>query len=260
MQLWTHLANTWGRRPALLLATCLTALLGMTNGFPRSFSVLLILRILVGMLNGQCGITKNYLSELCDESTEATAFAFVGLSWQIGWCAAAVAGGYFAHAERTFPSLAGWPLIAVHPYALPFLAVAVPPLVGVVLGMRHLPETLPYSRRGWRKPELPKIDRWTADMWRILKIWAMMILTNTAFQAVIPLFFFAPVTSGGLGAPTSSIGRRVSCQSLHGAEHIDLQDCGTHCGHLQLSLWSSQVCRASRLKAMLTESFSLSLC
>lgn len=193
----------------MLTATALTALLGLTNGFPRSFGMLLFLRILVGLMNGQSAMSKNYMSELCDESSEASSFAFVGLSWQVGWCAAAAAGGYLAHAERTFPSLGGLPLVSNHPYALPFLVMAVPPLLAVWIGYYSLPETLPAHRMGRKKFGRPKFEEWTPDMWNILKIWGMMILTNTAFQALLPLFFFAPISAGGLGASTSSIGERV---------------------------------------------------
>ena len=210
-QYWSHLSDTRGRRPVLLIATLLTALAGMPLGFPRSFLVLFCLRILVGLLNGQSAMIKNYLSEICDETNEASAFAIQSLSWQIGWCASAVAGGYLAHAERTFPSLEGWDLVMKHPYALPFLVVAIPPVLAVALGYFVLPETKPQSQRDSNKKfEWPSTKEWTDDMWRILKIWGMMVITNTAFQAVIPLFLFAPVAAGGLGAPTSSIGQSIS--------------------------------------------------
>lgn len=178
----------------------------MTLGFPRSFVALLILRTLVGLLNGQCGTIKNYISEICDKSNEASAFALQSLAWQFGWCLSAIAGGYLAHAERTFPSLASWALVREYPYALPFLAVAVLPLLGTLLGLYVLPETRPPQYRLRKEFKLPSVRRWTSDMWRIMRLWCMMVLVNTAFQALAPLFLFAPVEAGGLGAPTTTIG------------------------------------------------------
>ena len=75
LQAWTNLSESYGRRPILIYTTALTAGVGMTLGFPRSFVVLLVLRTLVGLLNGQCGTIKNYISEICDETNEAFAFS-----------------------------------------------------------------------------------------------------------------------------------------------------------------------------------------
>ena len=216
----------------MLIATLLTALVGSTIGFPRSLTVLLILRILAGLLNGQSAMIKNYLSEICDETNEAAAFAACGLSWQMGWCASAVAGGYLAHAERTVPSLASWEIVKNHPYALPFLVVAIPPILGVAMGYRVLPETKPPHQRDVNKKfELPNTKEWTPDLWRILKIWSMMITVNVSFQAVIPLFLFAPVAAGGLGAPTSSIGGLFRLCSQYFLKRVCVKAVGTLFGH-----------------------------
>ena len=181
----------------------------MTLGFPRSFVVLLVLRTLVGLLNGQCGTIKNYISEICDETNEAFAFSVQSLAWQSGWCLSAMAGGYLAHAERSFPNLASWSFVTTYPYALPFLTVAVLPLLATVLGFFVLMETKPrcaQKQTSFKFFTLPRLREWTPDMYRIMKVHCMMVLTNTAFQALAPLFLFTPVEAGGLGAPTTAIG------------------------------------------------------
>lgn len=164
----------------------------------------------------QAAIAKTYFSELSDETNEATAFSVMSLAWQIGWCLAAMAGGYLNHAERLFPSLSGSDFIRTYPYALPFLAVAVPPILSVTLGYFVLPETL--ERRPMTDGELQESSGkgagltadWTPHMWQAVKMWSMLVCTNVSFQATLPLFLFTPVGAGGLGIGSEAIGTRSS--------------------------------------------------
>jgi hypothetical protein len=144
------------------------------------------------------------MSELVDKDNEATAFAFVGLAWQTGWCLAAIAGGYLSHPERHFPALQEISLIREYPYGLVTMSMAILPIMAVYFGFDHMKETLTTSKTT-RVASQSQI-RWTSEMWQAFQIFTSLCLCNVTFQACLPLFFYAPVASGGLGLSTASIG------------------------------------------------------
>ena len=175
------------------------------------------------LVSSQAGVSKNYLAELVDESNQAAAFSLMSLAWQVGWCIAAIAGGYLSHAERAFPSLTDWPLVRDHPYALPFIAVAVPPMLSVVLGYFALQETLRPGTANAKtaaalKEEAPPAGGhffgWTPNMWKTLRLWCIGVVINNSFQATLPLLVFAPVHAGGLGLGSRAIGGRLRGRRL----------------------------------------------
>ncbi|CAD6580496.1 MAG: hypothetical protein CYPHOPRED_001235 [Cyphobasidiales sp. Tagirdzhanova-0007] len=208
---WIRLADKYGRRPVLLGSTLATAFFGALVGFPRSFIGLLVLRVLTGLTNGQAGVSKTYLSELVDETNEATAFSLQSLAWQVGWCIAALVGGYLAHLERNIPSAGKAAFILEHPYALPTISMAIPPILSVLLGYFVLVETVEPSAGGKNSYEV--IVSWTTPMWDGIKIFSTLCAVNIAFQACLPLFFYAPVKVGGLGLPTKGIGLWYACRA-----------------------------------------------
>lgn len=195
--------------------------MGLLVGFPRSFGTLLVLRFLAGFWNGwvlggglvidssgdwdlfrsQAAVAKTYLSELADESNQASAFAIQSLGWQIGWSLAGLAGGWLSHVERTFPSLYDNEFILKYPYALGPLVASIAPLVSIVVGLFIMRETLPV---GGFTARLDLDD----DMWNALKIWVTMVSCNICYMCTMPLFLFAPVVSGGMGLSSRAIGAR----------------------------------------------------
>ena len=134
----------------------------------------------------------------------------MSLAWQVGWCIAALAGGYLSHPERRFSALRESEFLRQNPYALPTFTMAIAPLLSVALGFFVLKETLEPSSKDKNLATTRKIT-WTNTMWAGLRIFATLCTVNIAFQACLPLFFYAPVEAGGLGLPTSAIGQtRVS--------------------------------------------------
>ncbi|KAL7006455.1 hypothetical protein EMMF5_003876 [Cystobasidiomycetes sp. EMM_F5] len=50
--IWIYVANTYGRRPAMIPSTVACALVGATFGFTKAYLAMIVIRIMTGVLNG----------------------------------------------------------------------------------------------------------------------------------------------------------------------------------------------------------------
>jgi MFS family permease len=96
---WGRLADRYGRRPIMLVGLLGTVLSMCLFAFAVSFEMACTARFLWGALNGNIGVGKTYLSEITDDSNQARAFAWLGVSWW--YCAARWTGiGWLSCAAR----------------------------------------------------------------------------------------------------------------------------------------------------------------
>lgn len=155
VHIWSHLSDKYGRKPILLISVGANCLLSSTFGFSRSYKMLLLIRFLMGLAkSGQAATTKVMLAESADGTQLARGFALLGLGWQSGALAAPALGGMLAKPAHTLPALFKGGIFDRYPYALPSLAVAVPPAIIVLLSIPLMRETHPK----YRKQKLSSIE------------------------------------------------------------------------------------------------------
>ena len=68
---WGMMSDVIGRRPCLLAGIVGTLLAVVMFGMSTSFGMAVAARLLWGALNGNIGVVKTYMSEICDDSTQA---------------------------------------------------------------------------------------------------------------------------------------------------------------------------------------------
>lgn len=73
-----------GRKPVILLGLCGVALSTTLFGLARSFWWAVISRSLAGALSGNSAVVQSVIGEITDETNQAQAFPFTGVSWSLG--------------------------------------------------------------------------------------------------------------------------------------------------------------------------------
>ena len=81
---WGWASDAFGRRPCLLAGILGTLSSVLCFGFSSSFEQALAARFLWGVLNGNSGVAKTYMSEICDDSTQARGMAIIAAQGGLG--------------------------------------------------------------------------------------------------------------------------------------------------------------------------------
>lgn len=79
--IWGTLSDIFGRKIALLLSLIGNAFILFIFGFGDSYVYVLIFRFIWGVFDEITGVAKTVLSEVCDDSNQATGFAITGISF-----------------------------------------------------------------------------------------------------------------------------------------------------------------------------------
>lgn len=144
---WGYLADHWGRRPVLLVGMLGTCGSVACFGFSSSFAQALLSRFAWGLLNGNIGVAKTYMSEICDDSNQARGMALIAAQGGFGRLTGPAVGGYLAEPAAQYPELfRGIAVLEAYPYALPCLVGAAIAILTFAGAACSLQETLP-SRR-----------------------------------------------------------------------------------------------------------------
>ena len=150
---WGYASDKIGRRPCLLAGILGTMASVMLFGFSSSFAMACVARFLWGALNGNIGVAKTYMSEICDDSTQARGMALIAMQGGFGRLIGPAIGGLLSQPAQQYPSVfGGVQLLVLFPYALPCLVCTSLAMCGFVGAACSLQETLPIERRprSWR--------------------------------------------------------------------------------------------------------------
>eukprot|EP01125_Pyxidicula_operculata_P014262 TRINITY_DN4749_c0_g1_i1.p1 TRINITY_DN4749_c0_g1~~TRINITY_DN4749_c0_g1_i1.p1 ORF type:complete len:483 (+),score=98.83 TRINITY_DN4749_c0_g1_i1:39-1487(+) len=140
---WGMLADKWGRKPVLLYSLMATALCSFLFGWSNSLWFAIGTRGLFGLLNAAAGVCRTYLEEILDDSNRARGFSFNGMSWGVGIALGPLIGGLLSNPHDKVPHIFPEGTLFYHyPYLLPCLATSIVSLIGFVLGLVYLDETL----------------------------------------------------------------------------------------------------------------------
>ena len=144
---WGLLSDRIGRRPVLLIGLCGNAVTCALFGLSKTFYYALGLRMLSGLLNGNVAVVKSMLGEITDDSNRGTAFAIWESAFGIGTIVGPVIGGFLVDPAKQFPYLFGnSEFLKTYPYFLPCLVSSIVSVIGAVMGLFYLEETLKPTR------------------------------------------------------------------------------------------------------------------
>ncbi len=95
-------------------------------------------------MNGNIGVAKAYLSDICDDSNQARAFSFLGVTGGIGKLVSPALGGLLAKPAVSWPTVfSPSGLFGTYPYLLPCLVGAGVSLISLICSILWLEESIP---------------------------------------------------------------------------------------------------------------------
>ena len=182
--LWGRFSDRYGRRPAILLGLCTSAVAFVIFGFANSLTLLLVTRLVQGIGGGTTGVLQAYVAD---------AFAPGDRSKAFGWLSAATAAGVMIG-----------PVIGSLSFGLgpeyPGLIAAGLCLLNIVFAWRWLPESprheersaeeeepVPAVRRSVRAAMVEVLTKPRREVPRLIWIYSVGMLGFMSMTAVMPL-------------------------------------------------------------------------
>ncbi|XP_065901217.1 uncharacterized protein [Dysidea avara] len=139
--MWGWLADVIGRRPAMLLSITGTIISFTLFGFSENFAWAVCVRLLLGLLDGIMGISKTYLSEICDNTNQAKGFALMATMNGFARLIGSLTGGFLARPASKYPFF-DVPFFCQFPYFLPCMVGVAVSMISLVVAILFLNETL----------------------------------------------------------------------------------------------------------------------
>ncbi|KAG1781009.1 major facilitator superfamily domain-containing protein [Suillus placidus] len=237
---WSRLSDYIGRKPVLLIGLFGLSLSMICFGLSKTFWSLVISRCLNGALNGNIGVMKSMTAEMTDSTNMAHAWAFIPLAWSSGSTLGPLIGGELARPADRFPNIfGGSEFLKEYPYFLPCAVPAIVSALTWIVIFLYLKETttpqinisqlLPWKKRKViPSPALgpPPVSSSINDkpvpiralfVRRVLVAtgsYAGIALIDIAFRTVQPVFYSTPISLGGLGLDTPTIGTILAVQGI----------------------------------------------
>ncbi|KAI9250000.1 major facilitator superfamily domain-containing protein [Sporodiniella umbellata] len=225
---WGKISDRYGRRPALLCGLVGNAVSSCMFGLSKSLWWAIGSRALCGIMNGNNGVARSFLSEITDNTNKARAFSMFGFCWGMGMIASPAIGGYLNHPVTNFPKLFGWSqFLKDYPYFLPCFVSALLTSFGFIVAFFFLEESNPNVLNNKSSEEqttlLSKDDDPTqpTGLRRITKTTLLVIagyvqfaFYSMIFEEVLPLYFTAPSYAGGLGVTSTEFAGALAVMGI----------------------------------------------
>lgn len=147
--LWGAASDRYGRKPIILFGLFNTMWTMLLWGFSVNLPMALTARALQGLTNGNVGILRTTVAELCPwKELQPRAFSIMPLVYTVGAIFGPTLGGALSNPLRVDPRKPrGSKFLEHFPYILPNIAAAAFFTIGIVVGWLFLKETLE-SKRG----------------------------------------------------------------------------------------------------------------
>lgn len=141
---WGRASDVWGRKPVILIGLVNTMVTSLLWGFSTSLPMALVARALSGAGNGNVGIIRTMVAEMCPwKELQPRAFSIMPLVFNIGSVIGPAIGGALSNPLRRPPDAPrGDSFFERYPYALPNLVAACFFFTGIFTGIFFLHETL----------------------------------------------------------------------------------------------------------------------
>ncbi|KIJ65124.1 hypothetical protein HYDPIDRAFT_111019 [Hydnomerulius pinastri MD-312] len=240
---WSRISDRIGRKPVLLIGLFGLSISMYCFGLAKTFWGLILSRCFNGALNGNIGVMRSMIAEITDSTNVAEAFAYLPFTWSAGTTLGPLIGGSLSHPAERFPSLFGnLDFFKEYPY---FLPCAVPATVSALCWATtyiFLDETVKTStpvtklfrpRKESGSPASSVTDSPISSSSSVSSdgiqpdnsdkplplrgvlvprvilassSYAAIALVDIAFRTVQPVYYATPVSMGGLGLDTPTIG------------------------------------------------------
>lgn len=130
---WGSLSDRIGRKPPVVMGVLGSAVGMVVLGISTSYSQAVAGRAISGLLTGNVGILKSFLTEITDDSNRGHGFSLMSLGWSLGTILGPLAGGVLAYPAVKYPGVfAQDGIFAEHAFLLPcLLCVACNVLTGL---------------------------------------------------------------------------------------------------------------------------------
>ncbi|KAG0152285.1 hypothetical protein CROQUDRAFT_649654 [Cronartium quercuum f. sp. fusiforme G11] len=246
IMIWGKMSDRVGRKPVLILGLAGAVISTVSFGFSQSFLQMIVSRAIGGILNGNSAVVKSVMGEITTSDNQALGFSFLPLSYALGSTIGPLLGGYLSHPAERFPH--SWfsrtQFWHNFPWVLPCFAASFIPLLGCVLGYIWLEETLPAKKPASEiAPPISAsengdghITQLNADpvasnlvenappgifvllrdrnLRVILVNYSLLSFQAIALDALLVLFAYTPVRSGGIGFSAANIGVALSLSGI----------------------------------------------
>jgi MFS family permease len=141
---WGAASDRYGRKPIILFGLFNTMWTMLLWGFSLNLPMALAARALGGLSNGNVGILRTTVAELCPwKELQPRAFSVMPLVWTVGATFGPTLGGALANPLNVDPRKPrGTAFLERFPYCLPNIVAAAFFTTGIVVGWLFLQETL----------------------------------------------------------------------------------------------------------------------
>eukprot|EP01112_Ceratiomyxa_fruticulosa_P016045 TRINITY_DN4813_c0_g2_i1.p1 TRINITY_DN4813_c0_g2~~TRINITY_DN4813_c0_g2_i1.p1 ORF type:complete len:566 (-),score=80.97 TRINITY_DN4813_c0_g2_i1:33-1730(-) len=132
---WGYLSDRIGRRKILLIGLAGNAITTIAFGLSVNFPMALASRFLQGLLNGNIGVARTYLSEVTDSTNQGKGMSVTSLSWGLGLIVAPSLAGVLCQPVLKYPHLfSEGGFFDQFPYSIPCFLSGALTLIGFVSG------------------------------------------------------------------------------------------------------------------------------
>ncbi|KAJ5918740.1 hypothetical protein N7454_009884 [Penicillium verhagenii] len=215
MIFWGKLSDRIGRKPVLVFSlvgvTLATGLFGLAKTIPQ----MILFRCIAGVFAGTIVTIRTMIAEHSTPKTQARAFSWFAFSGNLGIFLGPLLGGVLANPVSQYPSIFGGNRFFEHyPYALSSWVVALVGATAAISSALFVKETLKKEpvvaadHVGDEAAAQAPAQTGNMSTWQLLNapgvatvlyIYGHTMVLAFAYTAIVPVFWFTPITLGGYG-------------------------------------------------------------
>ncbi|KAK9426693.1 putative Major facilitator superfamily domain-containing protein [Seiridium unicorne] len=223
MLFWGKASDRIGRKPVLVFSLVGVAISTGIFGLARNLWQMILFRCLAGVFAGTIVTIRTMISEHSTAKTQARSFSWFAFAGNLGILFGPLVGGALAEPATQYPGAFGDVVFfKEYPYALPSFAVGIIGFTAVLTSALFVEETLK------KKPQSSSSGgaenghanggnvskSSSTSIWELMKspgvaivlyIYGHVMVLAFAYTAVVPVFWFTPVSLGGFGFTTFQI-------------------------------------------------------